>query len=281
VERPPGGEGGATRSNSTAIAPASGRSWNGNTEDAQRSRLDIQVPQIAQAAASLPDCIIDGEVCAVNERGVPDLQPCKRPSLRATRRISSSLRSICVHASRGLARTAAGCPQIETQRAPRVAADKLSDRIRYLDHFVTAGDAVLRSACRIEMEGSSPSAWMRLTLPTAAVVGSSPNAAPATKSSSAAGPRSRHAAVAHRGGVSREGFRTRGPGGDRVRPRQSRPLMKRLKPLERKPARSRERSRCPAGATSTGSSPSWLLKSSLPDGRKGQRAPSCVQGPEG
>jgi len=64
----------------------------------------------------------------------------------------------------------------------------VNDRIRYLDHFVTAGDAVLRSACRIEMEGIVSK---RLEAPYSSDrsgTGSSRSVAPATKSSSADGP---------------------------------------------------------------------------------------------
>src|SRR5262249_14469275 len=33
------------------------------------------------------------------------------------------------------------------------AASKLKNRVRYVDHFETAGDAVLQSACRMSLEG--------------------------------------------------------------------------------------------------------------------------------
>ena len=39
-----------------------------------RKGLDwtAKFPEISRDAAKLPDCIVDGEVCALNERGVPD-----------------------------------------------------------------------------------------------------------------------------------------------------------------------------------------------------------------
>jgi len=46
----------------------------GNATLKTRKGLDWthKFPQVARVAQSLPDCIIDGEVCALNERGVPD-----------------------------------------------------------------------------------------------------------------------------------------------------------------------------------------------------------------
>ena len=110
-------------------------------------------PEIAQAARRLPDCVIDGEVCALNERGVPDFA-----ALQAALAGGDSKNLVLFAFDllvaqgedlRGLALSARKSALKELLEAHPQGAD----RIRYLDHFVTAGDAVLRSACRIEMEG--------------------------------------------------------------------------------------------------------------------------------
>jgi bifunctional non-homologous end joining protein LigD len=155
VERPPGGEGWGHE------IKLDGYRLQLRVEDAQatlktRKGLDWthKFPEIAQAAASLPDCIIDGEVCALNERGVPDFA-----ALQAALAADDSKNLVLfafdllfaqAEDLRGLPLTARKSRLKELlESQPK----EVSDRIRYLDHFITAGDAVLRSACRIEMEG--------------------------------------------------------------------------------------------------------------------------------
>jgi bifunctional non-homologous end joining protein LigD len=109
---------------------------------------------IVKEGAALPDGVIDGEVCALDAAGQPDFA-----GLQAA--ISSGktddliffafdllfteaedLQSLPLHErkSRLMAR-------LDARKAPRAA------RIRYVDHFVTAGQAVLESACRLDLEG--------------------------------------------------------------------------------------------------------------------------------
>jgi bifunctional non-homologous end joining protein LigD len=155
VERPPGGEGWGHE------IKLDGYRLQLRVEDAQatlktRKGLDWthKFPEIAQAARSLPDCIIDGEVCALKERGVPDFAALQAALAAGDSKnlvfFAFDLLFAQAEDLRGLPLTARKSRLKELlESQPK----KISDRIRYLDHFVTAGDAVLRSACRIEMEG--------------------------------------------------------------------------------------------------------------------------------
>ena len=109
---------------------------------------------IAQAAGALSDCIVDGEIVALDHRGSPDFaglqaalsdgksddliffafdllfhrgQDLRQQSLVARKR-----------ALKGLLETAYGRDQTE---------------IRYVEHFESGGEAVLKSACRMSLEG--------------------------------------------------------------------------------------------------------------------------------
>jgi bifunctional non-homologous end joining protein LigD len=110
--------------------------------------------EIAAAAESLPDCMIDGEACALNSHGVPDFA-----ALQAALADDDTSKLVffvfdmlfAEHEDlRGLSlldRKARLKEFLESH--PR----KSGDRIRYLEHIVTAGDAVLKSACQLDMEG--------------------------------------------------------------------------------------------------------------------------------
>lgn len=111
-------------------------------------------PEVAKTAESLPDCMIDGEVCALNERRVPDfaaLQGALADENTEKLVFFTFDMLFAEHEDlRGLpltGRKARLKEVLESQPA------KATDRIRYLDHFVTDGDAVLKSACEIDMEG--------------------------------------------------------------------------------------------------------------------------------
>lgn len=110
--------------------------------------------EIAQAAQSLPDCIVDGEVCALNDRSVPDfaaLQAALSDGNTADLVFFAFDMLFAEHEDlRGL--TLAG-RKARLKELLDSQQKTPGERIRYLDHFSTAGDAVLRSACQIEMEG--------------------------------------------------------------------------------------------------------------------------------
>lgn len=119
-----------------------------------RKGLDwsAKYPAIANAAAGLPDGIIDGEICALDENGAPDFA-----ALQAA--LSEGRTDELVYFAFDLL-FAGGedlRPQPLTERKSRLQ-QLLSDagddaHIRFVEHFETGGDAVLRSACRLSLEG--------------------------------------------------------------------------------------------------------------------------------
>ncbi|EUB98337.1 DNA ligase D [Rhizobium sp. CF080] len=119
-----------------------------------RKGLDwtAKYPAIAKSASALPDAIIDGEICALDENGAPDFA-----ALQAA--LSEGKTDDLVYFAFDL--LVAGDQDLRglplTERKDRLAT-LLSDagedpRLRFVEHFETGGDAVLRSACRLSLEG--------------------------------------------------------------------------------------------------------------------------------
>jgi bifunctional non-homologous end joining protein LigD len=107
-------------------------------------------PEIAKAAAGLPDAVLDGEAVALDHNGSPDF-----PALQAA--LSDGRTGDLIFFAFDL--LAQGD---EDQRALPLAERKArlkalladdDDRLRYVEHFETSGDAVLQSACRMSLEG--------------------------------------------------------------------------------------------------------------------------------
>jgi bifunctional non-homologous end joining protein LigD len=106
---------------------------------------------VATAASSLPPCIVDGEVVALNHAGVPNFS-----ALQA---------AIAEHRSQELVyfvfdllfldgQDLRGLPLLERKRLlARLIEPLKSERIHYVEHLQTQADAVLKSACAIGLEG--------------------------------------------------------------------------------------------------------------------------------
>ncbi|MGE3649508.1 MAG: non-homologous end-joining DNA ligase, partial [Reyranellaceae bacterium] len=108
---------------------------------------------IAQAAAGLPDCIIDGEVCALDHEGAPDFSALQVAlSEGNSKQLVFFAFDLLFVAGEDLRKL----PLIDRKERLRALLDaaKIARRtIRYVDHLETAGDAVLRSACTMHFEG--------------------------------------------------------------------------------------------------------------------------------
>ena len=119
-----------------------------------RKGLDwtAKYPAIAKAAGKLPDAIIDGEICALDENGAPDFA-----ALQAA--LSEGKTDLLVYFAFDL--LFEGGEDLRTrpltdrkERLQQLLSDAGDDaRLRFVEHFENGGEAVLRSACRLSLEG--------------------------------------------------------------------------------------------------------------------------------
>lgn len=119
-----------------------------------RKGLDwtAKYPAIARAAGKLPDAIIDGEICALDDNGAPDFAALQAAlSEGKTDELVYFAFDLLFEAGEDLRAS----PLADRKaRLQRFLADAGEDtRLRYVEHFETGGDAVLRSACRLSLEG--------------------------------------------------------------------------------------------------------------------------------
>ncbi|WP_289781890.1 DNA ligase D [Caulobacter sp. RL271] len=128
------------------------RTLDGEAALRTRKGLDwsAKFPEITAAGAKLGDGIIDGEVVVLDETGAPDFA-----ALQAA--ISSGeTGSLVFFVFDQLFDGLEDLRELPlAQRKDRLAAhlDGAGTVLRYVDHFITAGDAVLLSACRMDLEG--------------------------------------------------------------------------------------------------------------------------------
>ncbi len=119
-----------------------------------RKGLDwtAKYPAIAGSASGLPDAIIDGEICALDENGAPDFAALQAAlSEEKTDELVFFAFDMMFEGEEDLRQR----PLSERKsRLQRVLIDAGEDpRLRFVEHFETGGDAVLRSACKLSLEG--------------------------------------------------------------------------------------------------------------------------------
>lgn len=117
-----------------------------------RKGLDwsAKFPEITAAARSLPDGIADGEVVALDHTGAPSFA-----ALQAALSEGDTGNLVFFAFDRLFdgADDLRSRPLSERKARLQAALSGARANIRYVDHFITAGDAVLRSACRMDLEG--------------------------------------------------------------------------------------------------------------------------------
>ena len=119
-----------------------------------RKGLDwtAKYPAIARAADKLPDTIVDGEICALDENGAPDFA-----ALQAA--LAEGKTDALVYFAFDLlfegGEDLRPLPLTDRKaRLQQLLSDAGEDaRLRFVEHFETGGEAVLRSACRLSLEG--------------------------------------------------------------------------------------------------------------------------------
>ena len=108
---------------------------------------------IAKDGEGLPDCLIDGEACALDANGAPDF-----PALQAALSDGKTGDLIffafdLLFAEGSDLRNLPLRDRKARLKSLLAAAPKSAKHVRYVDHFEIAGDAVLQSACRMSLEG--------------------------------------------------------------------------------------------------------------------------------
>jgi bifunctional non-homologous end joining protein LigD len=117
-----------------------------------RKGLDwsARYPEIAAAGARLPDGLYDGEVVALDDTGAPDFAALQAAGAEGrTRDLVFFVFDQLFDGREDLRPLPLSARKARLQRALAEAGPN----IRYVDHFVTAGDSVLLSACRMNLEG--------------------------------------------------------------------------------------------------------------------------------
>lgn len=108
---------------------------------------------IAKEAGELPDAMIDGEIVALDHNGAPNFS-----SLQAALS-DGKTEDLIFFAFDLLFAEGLDCRRLPLgERKDRLrqvldAGKKKSGQIRYVEHFESSGDAVLQSACKLELEG--------------------------------------------------------------------------------------------------------------------------------
>jgi len=128
------------------------RTVKGKTTLRTRKGLDwsTRFPEIVTSGEGLADGVLDGEVVALDQTGAPDFA-----ALQAA--LSSGETADLVFFAFDLLfegrEDLRPRPLIDRKARLEAVLTKAPANLRYVDHFVTAGDAVLLSACRMDLEG--------------------------------------------------------------------------------------------------------------------------------
>ena len=107
---------------------------------------------LASAAEVLPDCIIDGEICALDQEQVPSFAALQA-ALSENRSENLVFFAFDLLATRN--QDLRGLPLSERKAHLKQLLDKAAPGacIRYVTHFESTADTVLRSACKMGLEG--------------------------------------------------------------------------------------------------------------------------------
>jgi bifunctional non-homologous end joining protein LigD len=109
---------------------------------------------IADEAKSLPDVVIDGEIVALDQNGAPDFASLQAAlSEQRTDHLVFYVFDLLFDSAEDM--RSLPLTERKARLEAMLSARKVSKgaRIRYVEHFETGGDAVLRSACKLSLEG--------------------------------------------------------------------------------------------------------------------------------
>jgi bifunctional non-homologous end joining protein LigD len=105
---------------------------------------------IAEAAADLPDSILDGEVVALDAAGQPDFAGLQAALSDGD---TGDLIFFAFDLLADKGEDLRDLPLRERKARLKALMGEDEPRLRFVDHFETAGDAVLLSACKLDLEG--------------------------------------------------------------------------------------------------------------------------------
>ena len=111
-------------------------------------------PAIAKAASGLPDCMLDGEVVALDRNGAPDFAALQAAlSDGKTDQLVFFVFDLLFAEGEDLRNLPLSARKTRLHSLLETLAAEKKPLIRYVEHFGTGGDAVLQSACRMSLEG--------------------------------------------------------------------------------------------------------------------------------
>ena len=105
---------------------------------------------VAEAARALPDALIDTEIVALDDHGAPDFAALQAAlSDKRTENLVGYAFDLLFVAGEDLR----ALPLSERKARLEALLAESGSHLRYVDHFDTGGDAILKSACRLSLEG--------------------------------------------------------------------------------------------------------------------------------
>ena len=111
-------------------------------------------PEIAAAGARLADGLIDGEIVALDHAGAPDFAALQAAlSDRKTAPLVFFVFDALFADGRDLRAEPLSERKAALQALLGTLKGQAAQRLRYVEHFESGGEAVLRSACRLSLEG--------------------------------------------------------------------------------------------------------------------------------
>ena len=154
LERPPGGDGWVHEVKFDGYRVQL-RVQNGKVTLSTRKGLDWtgKFAAIARAARVLPDCLIDGEICALDHNGAPDFAALQSALSDGKRPTGLVFFAFDLLFADGEDLRALPLTDRKARLAALLKTVNSDAHLRYVEHFTSGGDAVLKSACRMSLEG--------------------------------------------------------------------------------------------------------------------------------
>ncbi|MBX9576679.1 MAG: DNA ligase D [Caulobacteraceae bacterium] len=111
-------------------------------------------PELAQDAASWPDGVVDGELCALDGEHMPDFSALQAAiSEGDARELIYFAFDLLFEGKEDLRALPLSHRKARLQAWVERTPAKAASRLRYVEHFGSTGQAVLESACRMDLEG--------------------------------------------------------------------------------------------------------------------------------